>query len=209
MPGSEPEDVGSIPTSGTLECRVQSTTYGAFYSAFRTLNSASQWPGRQPADHSHSECEMLWVQLPPGPLESVSSSKLRAIGNLKLGTLNSERKKMVHSSIGTGLSHRKKGFDSPVDHCDTWEAQPVERLPEEQEACRFDSDPRYLLQAAWRRLTLIRSADPVRFRGLQLPVPWSSGNDPRPTTGQRWFESIRDYCNRFAFRVSGSRTRKT
>src|SRR6516162_6714645 len=102
MPGSEPEDVGSIPTSGTFECRVQSTTYGAFYSAFRTLNSASQWPGRQPADHSHSECEMLWVQLPPGPLESVSSSKLRAIGNLKLGTLNSERKKMVHSSIGTG-----------------------------------------------------------------------------------------------------------
>ena len=92
-----------------------------------------------------------------------------------------------------------------MDHCDTWEAQPVERLPEEQEACRFDSDPRYLLQAAWRRLTLIRSADPVRFRGLQLSVPWSSGNDPRPTTGQRWFESIRDYCNRFEFYVSSFR----
>jgi hypothetical protein len=25
-------------------------------------------------------------------------------------------------------------------------------------------------------------------------IPWSSGNDSWPTTRQRWFESIRDYC---------------
>ncbi len=105
------------------------------------------------------------------------------------------------SSFRIPRSELRIRIGSPVDHCDTWVAQPVERLSEEQEIVGSTPTPGTLgiqnefeLQAAWRQRTLIRSAPPVRFRGLQLAIPWSSDNDPRPTPGRRWFESIRDHC---------------
>ena len=65
---------------------------------------------------------MLWVQLPPGPL-----------GKAACGFAGRRFRFTRLAGQDTGLSHRKEGFDSPVDHCDTWVAQPVERLSEEQE----------------------------------------------------------------------------